>query len=380
MVITQSHRLQEESVVRDNNINWVGMDVHADSIHVAVYRGNENSPCEEYASLTDAKAKTRLLNKLRGMTGEVRCVYEAGPCGYDMQRFLSGNGISCEVTAPALIPRKAGDRVKTDRRDARNLSRLYRSGELTMIHVPDEEQEAVRDLIRAREDVVEDVRRKRHLLGKFLLRHGHRYSGRQWTQAHEKWIKGIKFDSRYLTAVLNEYLIGVNQSLDQLKRLTQAVEEISVTSQYQKPTAALMTLRGVKTLTAMTILSEMGDMRRFGKAQEFMAALGLTPSEYSSGSRTCRGGITKTGNVHVRRVLVEAAWHYRHRPTAGPAIKARRKEQPLEVVAMAQKADIRLNRKYRRMVDRGKRSTTAVVATARELAGFVWAIAQNAQA
>jgi len=380
MVMPQSHRLQEESVVRKNNINWVGMDVHADMIQVAVYRGEESFPSEEYTSSTDAKAKARLLKKLREMSGEVRCVYEAGPCGYDMQRYLSGNGISCEVTAPSLIPRKVGDRVKTDRRDARNLGRLYRSGELTMIYIPDEEQESVRDLIRAREDMVEDVRRKRHLLGKFLLRHGYRYSGKQWTQAHEKWIKGIEFDSKYLKAVLEEYQVGLNQTMEQLKRLTQAIEEIAVTPQYQKPAAALMTLRGVQTLTAMTILSEMGDMRRFGKAGEFMAALGLTPSEYSSGSRICRGGITKTGNVHVRRVLVEAAWHYRHRPIAGYTIKARRKGQPLEVVSIAQKADIRLNRKYRRMVDRGKRSTTAVVATARELAGFVWAIAQNVKA
>jgi len=162
--------------VKDNNIYWVGMDVHADSIQVAVYKGNETSPSEEYASQTDAKAKARLLKKLRGLPGDVRCVYEAGPCGYELQRFLTGNRISCEVTAPALIPRKAGDRVKTDRRDARNLGRLYRSGELTMIHIPEQEQEALRDLVRAREDVVQDVLRKRHHLGKFLLRHGYSVS------------------------------------------------------------------------------------------------------------------------------------------------------------------------------------------------------------
>jgi len=375
MGICRARKLQEESVVKDNITYWVGMDVHADSIQVAVYRENETSPLEEYTNLTDTKAQARLLKKLRGLSGDVRCVYEAGPCGYELQRFLTSKGIRCEVTAPALIPRKAGDRVKTDRRDARNLGRLYRSGDLTMIHIPEQEQEAIRDLVRAREDAVEDVMRKRHRLGKFLLRHGHRYQGKRWKQAHMNWMKTIHFDIVSLQTVMDEYLLVLAQAEDQLKRLTLAIEEISKTPECEKSVAALMTLRGVQTVTAMTILSEIGDMRRFGKAREFMAAIGLVPSEYSSGKRTCRGSITKTGNVHVRRVLVEAAWHYRHK-TVGPGIRARRIGQPPEVIDVAQKADARLCRKYWRIADRGKRLTTVVVAVARELAGFVWAIGQ----
>jgi len=354
------------------------MDLHAAKINVAVYRGNEVQPCEQYESQTDKRSQGRLLKRLQELPGEVRCVYEAGPCGYELQRYLTGNGISCEIAAPALIPKRAGDRVKTDRRDARNLGRLYRSGELTVIHIPDEEQEAVRDLSRSREDAVEDVARKRHQLSKFLLRHGHRYhDGKQWTQGHIRWMKGLKFESLTLKGVFEDYLLALDQSEDRLERLTRLMEELSQTPKYQKPVAALMTLRGVKTITAMTIVSEIGDMRRFGKARDFMSALGLVPSEYSSGKSICRGSITKTGNAHVRRVLVESAWHYRHRPMVGKAIKARRTGQPLEVVQTAQKADVRLNRKFRKIVDRGKRTTIAAVATARELAGFVWAIGRQ---
>ena len=366
--------------MRENSTYWVGMDVHAAKINVAVYRGNEIQPYEQYESQTDARAKGRLLKRLKGIPGEVRCIYEAGPCGYDLQRYLTDNGIDCEIAAPALIPKKAGDHVKTDRRDARNLGRLYRSGELTVIHIPDEEQEAVRDLTRAREDAVEDVTRKRHQLSKFLLRHGHRYhEGKQWTQGHNRWMKGLKFESTTLKAVFEEYLLALEQSEDRVGRLTRSIEELAQTAEYQKPVAALMTLRGIKTITAMTIVSEIGDMRRFGKAKDFMSALGLVPSEYSSGKSICRGSITKTGNAHVRRVLVESAWHYQHRPTVGKTIKARRAGQPLEVVQVAQKADTRLNRKFHKIVERGKRTTIAAVATARELAGFIWAIGQKAR-
>ena len=364
--------------MRENITYWVGMDVHADKINVAVYRGNEISPQEQYESQTDARSKGRLLKRLQGLPGEVRCIYEAGPCGYDFQRYLTDNGIRCEIAAPALIPKKAGDRVKTDRRDARKLGRLYRSGELTAIHIPDEEQESVRDLTRAREDAVEDSTRKRHQLSKFLFRHGHRYhGGKQWTRGHIRWMKGLKFENATLKSVFEEYLLSLDQAEERVERLTRSIEELAQKPEYQRPVAALMTLRGVKTITAMTIVSEIGDMRRFGKAKDFMAALGLVPSEYSSGSNVCRGRITKTGNAHVRRVLVESSWHYQHRPTVGKTIKARRAGQPLEVVQVAQKADIRLNRKFRKIVDRGRRTTIAVVATARELAGFVWAIGQR---
>jgi len=364
-----------------NQVNWVGMDVHADSIQVAMYRGWDPTPWKEREFQTDRKGLDRLLRQLQEAGGPVRCVYEAGPCGYELQRFLEGNGVRCEVAAPSLIPRKAGDRVKTDRRDARNLGRLHRAGELTTVQVPDEEQEAVRDLERAREDAVEDLRRARHRMEKFLLRHGFRYrDGRQWTQAHGRWMKGIRFEDARLEAVREECLLAVEEASERLKRLTRAVEAVAQEPRYQKPAAALMTLRGVGTLTAVTILAEMGDMRRYGTAKEFMSALGLVPSEHSSGGKTFRGSITKTGNVHARRVLVEAAWQYQRRPAPGGAVKRRREGQPLETVRVAQKAEERLRRKFRRLVARGKRTTVAAVAVARELAGFVWAVAQTAQA
>ena len=367
--------------MKGKTVYWIGLDVHADSIQVAVYRGNEVTPFEEYKSLTDTRSIGRLLKRLKDLPGEARCVYEAGPCGYELQRFLAKNDVACEVTAPALIPRKAGDRVKTDKRDARNLGRLYRSGDLTMIHIPDAEQEAVRDLVRLREDALEDVRRKKHQLSKFLLRHGHRYhNGKQWTQAHRNWLNTIHFDITSLKLVFDEYVLSLEQAEERLKRLTQAVEETAKTPEQQKIVSALMTLRGVQTITAMTILSEIGDMRRFGKARDFMAALGLVPSEFSSGGKTSRGSITKTGNGHVRRVLVEAAWHYRHRLAAGPRILARRIGQPLDVLRVAQKADARLHKKYRRMIGRGKLPNITIVSLARELAGFIWAIGQTAYA
>jgi len=248
-----------------------------------------------------------------------------------------------------------------------------------MIRIPGAEEEAVRDIIRAREDAVEDVRRKRHQLGKFLLRHGYRYrDGKQWTQGHKRWMCGIEFEIEALKGVFEEYILALEQAEERVGRLTVEIEEIAKKPEQAKLVSALMVLRGVQIITAMTILFEIGDLRRFGKAKDFMAALGLVPSEYSSGGKVSRGSITKTGNTHVRRVLVEAAWHYRHRPTVGNGIKARRNGKALELLNIAQKADIRLNRKFRRMTDRGKRSTVAAVATARELAGFVWAIGQQA--
>jgi transposase len=247
--------------MRENSIYWVGMDVHADNIRVAVYRGNEAETQEEYDNRTDKRSKERLLKRLKGLPGEVRSVYEAGPCGYELQRYLTSAGIKCEIAAPALIPKRAGERIETDKRDARNLGRLYRAGELTVICIPDEEQEAVRDLVRAREDAVEDVRRKRHQLSKFLLRHGHRYhDGEQWTQGHSRWMSGIEFENEALKAVYEEYTVALNQVEERVERLTRAIQEIAQTAKYQKPVEALMTLRGVKIITAMTIMTEMGDI------------------------------------------------------------------------------------------------------------------------
>jgi transposase len=281
--------------------------------------------------------------------------------------------------APSLIPHKAGDRVKTDRRDARKLARLHRARELTAVEVPDEKREALRDLIRAREDLVEDVMRRRHRLLKYLLRHGHRYrQGKAWTDRFWRWVEGIEWEEGPQQLVIMEYRIGLEQTVEQLNRLSQAIEELAETKGYQVQVQRLKTFRGIQTLTAMTVLAEVGSLKRYLKAPAFMAAIGLVPSECSSGGKTRRGSITKTGNAHVRRVLVEAAWHYRHRPGGSRQLKQRRKGQPAEVVAIAQKADLGLYRKFHRLVQRGKPSAIAAVSVARELAGFLWAMEQVA--
>lgn len=357
-----------------NSNIWVGMDVHADKIVVAVYHEREQEAREEWELIPDERGLGRLVKKLRALSGKVRCIYEAGPCGYMLQRFLTRKRIICDVAAPSLIPRKPGDRVKTDRRDARKLGRLYRSGELTTIAVPDMRQEALRDLVRAREDVQEDLVRRRHRLSRFLLRHGHRYrQGQAWTQRHGEWMRKIRFVDAPPQAVLDEYLTGLEEAIQQLQRFNEWIEQAAQEPAYQGVVQRLKALRGVSTLTALTVVSEVGDLRRFLSAPAFMASIGLVPSEYSSGSQQRRGSITKAGNAHLRRVMVEAAWHYRHRPGPSRTLQQRRAGQPAEVIAMAKRAEQRLNLKYRKLVGRGKRPAVAV---ARELAGFIWAVGQ----
>lgn len=359
----------------NNGITWVGMDVHAHGIAVAVYRGWEKE-AEEWEFGGDDRGIGRLRARLAKESGEVRCVYEAGPCGYELARELASKGIGCEVAAPSLIPRRAGERIKTDRRDARKLGSLYRSGELTLVTIPDSDQEALRDLLRAREDIAEDVLRRRHRLSRFLLRHGYRYrQGQAWTQKHWNWMQGLKLPSNRLQDVMGEYQQSVREGIEQLKRLDRLIEEASQEAQYQPLVEKLMVLRGVARLTGLTVVAEAGDLKRYPNAPAFMASTGLVPSEYSSGGKRRQGAITKTGNSHLRRVLVEAAWHYRHRPGQGRALVKRRAGQPTAAVALAKRAETRLYRKYIKLISRGKSSQLAAVAVARELAGFIWALA-----
>lgn len=364
--------------MENDNMVWVGMDTDAKKNQIALYRGWESQPASEWEAGMDEKGIKRLIERLKREDGEIRCVYEAGPCGYELYRKLRKAGIGCEVIAPSLTPRKPGDRVKTNRRDARNLARLYRAGELTMIGVPDEKQEALRDVTRGREDVREDQTRRQHRLSRFLARQGYHYQdGEKWTQKHWAWIRKIHFEDSNVETVLEESIRAVEQSHEQLKTYDGKIEENASTPEYAKKVARYETLRGVKTVTAMTIVAEVWDMRRYGTAPQFMGATGLVSSEHSTGDHERRGKITKTGNAHLRRVLVEAAWHYRHRPMASKTIKKRRKGQPEAVVSIAERADQRLNRKFRRLVDRfNKKPVIAAVAVARELAGFIWAIGQ----
>lgn len=355
---------------------WVGLDVHADVVKGSVFGEEGWEPVARFELVPDEKGLRGLVRRLRGYGG-VGCVYEAGPCGYPLQRYLSRQGMVCEVTAPSLIPRRAGDRVKTDRRDADKLGRLYRSGELTMVTIPDEQQEGLRDLVRAREDARVDLLRRRHRLSKFLLRRGYRYrQGTAWTQRHWRWIDSMGFVDPDAQAVLEESRQAVQEQIEQVKRLDQLVEQASQRTENAPKVNRYKVLRGVSTTTAMTVLAEAGDLRRYRKASQFMGSTGLVPSEYSSGARRRQGAITKTGNAHLRRILVEAAWQYRHRPTPGSSIRARREGQPEPVLVIARRADSRLHRKFKHLLARGKTSGQAVVAVARELAGFFWALQQ----
>jgi len=360
-----------------NSTTWVGIDDAANKFDVAVFFNQDENPHEEFQVMNDPDGLGRFVKKLKSLPGDIRCVYEAGVLGYTLQRFLKKKGISCDVAAPSLTPRRPGDRIKTNKRDARKLAKLYRAGELTSILIPTEKQEALRDLLRAREDTMEDLTRRRHRLSKFLLRNGLRYRiGKAWSKGHWQWMGNCRFDDANRQMVLSQYRRSVEQTQEQLKTFDEAVEEIAKQPAYVRIANHLMALRGVKALTAMTIIAEAVDLKRYVSAPAFMDSNGLVPSENSTGDTTHRGSITKTGNCHLRRVLVESAWHYRHSGVASRTLKQRRKGLPEEVVRIAEEADRRLTKKFTKMVHRGKRSTIAAVAVARELAGFVWAIGQ----
>jgi transposase len=355
-------------------ITHIGLDVHSARVVIARLDGDGREP-----AITDIpneeKVIRRTFRRLAAEAYELRCCYEAGPCGFELQRLLASMGIVCEVVAPALIPVKAGDRVKTDRRDAGKLARLYRAGELTAIHVPTSDQEAVRDLVRAREDVRKDLIAARHRLSKFLIRHGRIFSaGKNWTLRHWQWLRTQRFDRECERLTFEHYVLQVEHLVDRRAFLEREITRVSETTPYAASVGKLTCLRGVSVLTAMVLLSEIHDFRRFQSPRQLMAFLGLVPSEYSSGGKEKRGGITKTGNTHARRVLVEAAWSYRHRPAFGPRAREALRGQPAGVAEYARKSQLRLHRRFARLVGRGKRSQVAVTAVARELCGFVWGL------
>jgi transposase len=359
-------------------ITYVGIDAHKRELHVAMLIGAAAEPVT-WTVANEPKAIDRLRRKLeREAPGRVQVCYEAGPCGYALQRQLTGGRISCIVIAPALMPRRPGDRVKTDKRDARKLAELLRAGLLTEVRPPTPAEEAVRDLCRARDDAREDVQRARHRLGKLLLRRGLHFPGRKnWTQAHRQWIKTIQWEHAAERAVVDDYLLAIGQIENRLADLDAQLGETAQTEPYREPVGWLRCFRGIDTLTAMLILAELHDFRRFPSARALMAYLGLVPSEDSTGDRHRRGRITKTGNTLVRRILIEASWHYQHRPGVGPGLAARRKGQPARVIAIADKAQQRLCRRFRRLTAEHKPAPKVVVAVARELAGFVWAALQK---
>jgi transposase len=356
----------------DKHITHVAMDDSKRTIVAGILRPGAKEP--ELRSMPNESRHLRRFFERLQREGRVLACYEAGPSGYDLYRQLTALGIPCQVIAPALTPRKPGDRIKTDRRDAKKLVRLFRAGELTPIHVPDEASEAVRDLLRCREDAQEDLRRWRHRLLKFLARHGRVYrDGRNWTHRHWGWVRTQRFTLPALARTYEEYRWTVEQLLARVADLDREIAALAETAPYREPVSWLRCFRGLDTLTAMTLLVEIGDFARFASPRELMAYLGLVPSEESSGERERRGSITKAGNCHVRRILVEACWHYRHPPRLGRALAQRSQGQPAGVRAQAWRAQQRLHRRYRHLVGHGKRPPVAVVACARELAGFVWA-------
>lgn len=352
----------------------VGLDVHMERIIIATLKGQARQPTIVDIP-NDPKVIRRTFKRLADEAYELRCCYEAGPCGYEVYRQLAAMGIACEVMAPALIPVKAGDRVKTDRRDASKLARLHRAGELTAITVPTEDQEAVRDLVRARDDVRKDLTAARHRLGKFLLRHGRVFhDGTNWTQKFWVWLRGQRFDRECERLAFEHYVVEVEHLVSRREALDREIERVARTKPYAASVGKLTCLRGISTLAAMALLSEIGDFRRFEHPRQLMAFVGLVPSEYSSGGKERRGGITKTGNGHVRRILVEASWSYRHRPAVTPRARQAHAGQPAGVVEYTTRAEHRLHRRYARLLGKGKKPQLAVTAVARELCGFVWGV------
>ncbi len=358
-------------------IKYVGLDTHKETIAVAIADSTGGKP-RYYGEITNTpKALTKLIKDVSPHGEVVSFCYEAGPCGYGIYRQISSTGHNCCVVAPSLIPTKPGDRVKTDRRDSENLARLHRAGELTPVWVPDQEQEAIRDLTRAREDMKHLERQARQRLCAFLLRHGQRYtSGKsKWTQAYWRWLERIKFDHRVQQAVLQEYIDSVKQQQRRVADMEQAMHEAMTEWTLAPVVTGLMALRGIRLITAMTVVAELGDITRFDSPRQLMSYLGLVPSESSSGPKTRRGGITKTGNGHVRRVLVEAAWCYRFPARKTAQIQRRAEQTSVEAQAIAWKAQKRLCGRYQTLTKRGLLSQKTCTAIARELSGFIWAIA-----
>ena len=369
-----------------DRITYIGLDVHKDGIVVAIADGGQRGEVRGYGRIANtATALDRLARKLGDDGVRLRFCYEAGPCGYGIQRQLSARGHDCVVVAPSLIPKRPGDRVKTDRRDAASLARLHRAGELTAVWVPDPGHEAMRDLVRARLDAVHALRRARQQLSGFLLRHGFHYSRPGWTKLHRRWLAGLKFEQAVHHLVLEDYLQAVEAAAARRDRLTTQIAAMLPEWTLAPVVTALQTMRGMALVNAATVIAELGDLSRFANPRQLMAYLGLVPSEHSSGTSVRRGGLTKpapgseqgAGNSAARRLLIEASWCYRFPARVSRELLLRQEAQPKAIRDIAWKAQTRLCARYRKLARAGKPANVVTAAIARELTGFVWAIARR---
>ena len=358
---------------------YVGLDVHAASIEVGI-ADTGRAKARHYGAVKHTQAAVSAMLKKLSPDGEVmELCYEAGPCGYGLYHQIIASGHKCHVVAPSLIPKRAGDRVKTDRRDSLRLAELLRAGELTPVWVPDAEQEAIRDLVRTRDDFRNARKQYRQQLLSFLLRYSLRWTGgkQNWTKGFWTWVEALQMPSVHQQFVLNEYIDAVRQSGDQLQAIETQMNKAKAGWALEPIVDALMAMRGINLVSAMGIVAELGDLSRFSKPTQLMAFLGLVPSEHSSGDSRRQGGITKTGNAHVRRLLIESAWCYRFSARKSREIEKRAQRTRKQVQAIAWKAQKRLNARYRALSERGMSSCKVVTAVARELCGFIWAVVEQ---
>ncbi len=364
-----------------DNITFVGLDVHKATVCVAVAESGRDGEVRQIGVFENRpEVLSRMVTRLGKNGRRLSFCYEAGPCGYGLQRLLTAAGHECVVVAPSLIPIKAGDRVKTDRRDATMLAKLHRAGELTAIWVPDHAHEAMRDLVRARATAVGMLSKARQHLQGFLLRHERVYQGpRAWTLAYRRWLTTVRFEHPAQQIVLQDYIHAAQDAETRRDRLTDQIEELLPSWSMAPVVAALQAMRGVALVAAVTVVAEVGDFRRFINPRQLMAYLGLVPSEHSSGGSVRRGGITKAGNALARRVLIEGAWTYRMSARVSRKIHDRLEPLSAEIRDTAWKAQVRLCARYRRLVAAGKPKVVVTTAIAREMVGFIWAIARLAQ-
>jgi len=362
-----------------SSILFVGMDVHKETIDIAIATNRLNGKVRHYGQIQNRiDAIDKFIAKLKREAGTLKFVYEAGPCGFGLYRHLTRKKHSCEVVAPSLIPKKPGDRVKTDRRDAMRLAQLYRAGDLTPVYVPDVDDEAIRDLSRAREDAMLDQKAARQRLKSFLLRHGIRYEGQaNWNEAHLRWLTEVIMPTPTQQIVFQEYVNTVTERTHRVNQLETMLKTQAKDWYFAPVVSALQAMRGMRFINAVTVVCEIGDLRRFDNPRQLMCFLGLVPSQYSSGEHTRLGPITKSGNRHARRNLIEAAWAYRYRAKVSREIQIRQENLPLKIRDIAWKAQVRLCARYRKLIARGKNKNVVVVAIARELVAFMWDIAHH---